>query len=230
MRNKLSSKRLNTNIKSRLIHVGSVLCISAILLPGFTLTAEAASPIWDGSITSGSSGLSVVNPLSPYDPDTNPLAVTSGSDLAYVAQQVNITDAAITYTDSTGSGKTTTAAIASYKLTDDIVLNTWVDGDTDNDGDADVAADGIMQATEFSNSANTTSVPAGAPWQWTPIGTDGSRFAGVFDGGGHKISGLYIDRPSTPDQALFGFVKAGGVVENLGVTNGLSFASDAIIT
>lgn len=52
--------------------------------------------------------------------------------------------------------------------------------------------------------------------QWTPIGSGGTYFKGTFDGGGHKITGLYINKPDDNYQALFRNVVV-GVVKNLGV-------------
>jgi hypothetical protein len=52
---------------------------------------------------------------------------------------------------------------------------------------------------------------------WTPIGTDSARFTGVFNGGGHKITSLWISRSSTNYVGLFGYIGAGGRVKNLGV-------------
>ena len=56
---------------------------------------------------------------------------------------------------------------------------------------------------------------------WRPIGDNSSndittRFAGTFDGDGHKITGLFINRPGTNYVGLFGYVD-GGEIENLGV-------------
>ena len=75
-----------------------------------------------------------------------------------------------------------------FKLTDDIDLST-VCGETLNGGT-----------------------------NWTPIANRyANPFSGVFDGGGHKIAGLYIDLEDRESQALFGFVCSGGVVKNLTV-------------
>ena len=48
-----------------------------------------------------------------------------------------------------------------------------------------------------------------------PVGA----FTGSFDGGGHKIYNLYINRPSTSYVGLFGSVGSGGVVKNVGLEN-----------
>lgn len=45
---------------------------------------------------------------------------------------------------------------------------------------------------------------------WTPIGTEEHPFNGVLDGGGHTISGLYIDDEAKDNQGLFG-VNAGTI-------------------
>ena len=86
---------------------------------------------------------------------------------------------------------------------------------------------------------------------WTPIGvydvyietvvdeeqghdlvqTDNSTpFAGVFDGNGHTICGLYIDSSNEDDRGLFGYV-SGGTVKNLtveGVVNGRSYVGGIV--
>lgn len=61
---------------------------------------------------------------------------------------------------------------------------------------------------------------------WTPIGRydfpESKSFQGVFDGDGHKVTGLYINRADSDygyRQGLFGHVGTGGEVRNLGVVN-----------
>lgn len=53
---------------------------------------------------------------------------------------------------------------------------------------------------------------------WIPIGSDGNEFVGEYDGDGHSISNLFIDRASG-DQGLFGVIANSttptGVVKNL---------------
>ncbi len=52
--------------------------------------------------------------------------------------------------------------------------------------------------------------------QWTPIGTWNALFLGTFDGKGHTVSGLYINKPYNGDYiGLFGYTK--GTIQNLKV-------------
>ena len=53
---------------------------------------------------------------------------------------------------------------------------------------------------------------------WTPIGmiTSGKRFKGTFDGNGHVIKNLKIDRDADY-QGLFGVVDSGSTIKNLGI-------------
>jgi len=54
---------------------------------------------------------------------------------------------------------------------------------------------------------------------WLPIGTGwptNTPFSGNFDGDGHKITGLWIDRPSTSCVGLFGYVN-NATIKNLGL-------------
>lgn len=63
----------------------------------------------------------------------------------------------------------------------------------------------------------TTDIDLGgsASNNWTPIGAADTTFAGTFDGGNHKITGLYINRPLLEEQGLFGYNT--GTIQNLGV-------------
>jgi hypothetical protein len=53
---------------------------------------------------------------------------------------------------------------------------------------------------------------------WMPIGilSPDNPFKGIFDGNGHKITGLWIDRGSTDSVGLFGYTN-GATIKNLGV-------------
>ncbi len=61
-----------------------------------------------------------------------------------------------------------------------------------------------------------------AGYRWTPIGTSAKPFAGVFDGNGHTISGLFVY--DTGYAGLFGSSK--GVIMNLTVQGEISTAKD----
>jgi hypothetical protein len=55
---------------------------------------------------------------------------------------------------------------------------------------------------------------------WIPIGTYDNPFKGSFDGGGHEISGLYINNPDLADVGLFGYVNSKSApvtIQNVGV-------------
>ncbi|MDR1976916.1 MAG: hypothetical protein LBQ18_08015 [Campylobacteraceae bacterium] len=51
---------------------------------------------------------------------------------------------------------------------------------------------------------------------WSPIGDLADAFTGIFNGNSHKISGLWIDRPTAARVGLFGCVEI-GTIKNLGV-------------
>ena len=55
---------------------------------------------------------------------------------------------------------------------------------------------------------------------WAPIGSDASaatRYNAVFDGNGHTISNLFINRSSTNDVGLFGSSSATSAIRNVGL-------------
>ncbi len=54
---------------------------------------------------------------------------------------------------------------------------------------------------------------------WTPVGTSSKPFNGIFDGGGHTISGLYINVESSY-QGLFGY--SSGTIKNLTVSGSVT--------
>ncbi len=54
---------------------------------------------------------------------------------------------------------------------------------------------------------------------WQPIGSPPNGFTGGFDGQGHDIRDLFIDRPDEEPLGLFGLVDDGGVVQGVGVVN-----------
>ncbi|MCK9336140.1 MAG: LamG domain-containing protein, partial [Candidatus Cloacimonetes bacterium] len=60
------------------------------------------------------------------------------------------------------------------------------------------------------------------PWNldqgWEPIGNGSSSFRGTYDGDGHEISGLYINRPVSDYQALFGYCMM-ATITNLHLNN-----------
>jgi len=63
--------------------------------------------------------------------------------------------------------------------------------------------------------SSTSSWNSGAGW--TPIGNGTTSFTGSYDGQGHTIDGLFINRPSTGYIGLFGSTSS-STIQNLGVT------------
>ncbi|RLF71665.1 MAG: hypothetical protein DRN35_01985, partial [Thermoplasmata archaeon] len=71
--------------------------------------------------------------------------------------------------------------------------------------------------------ANDINASATKTWNggngFVPIGSLTSSFSGVFDGKGHKITNLYINRPTRYGVGLFGCTSLGSTVENVGLVN-----------
>ncbi|WP_051280559.1 S-layer homology domain-containing protein [Anaerovorax odorimutans] len=178
-------------MKKKFLGIVLIFCMVLSLLPAMNVTAHAGSvEVWDGT---ASTSLNVVDTNSTYDADSNPLAISSGADLAYMHDQVNAgKTATIKYTDINGSENTITAYNASYQLTTNLVLN--------------------ENTTDYETWA--ISAPANI---WTPIGNAINPFAGTFDGDNHTVSGMYINNNSGYT-GMFGYI-AGGKVQNLGVIN-----------
>jgi hypothetical protein len=54
---------------------------------------------------------------------------------------------------------------------------------------------------------------------FTPIGNKTTKFTGSYNGGGHKISNLFINRPNQEYIGLFGHADSGAEINNLGIIN-----------
>jgi large repetitive protein len=54
---------------------------------------------------------------------------------------------------------------------------------------------------------------------WEPIGTSTSVFIGNYNGQGHAIINLYINRPASDSTGLFGVINKPAVISNLGLIN-----------
>ena len=73
-----------------------------------------------------------------------------------------------------------------------------------------------------------TNTDAAGGWNggagFDPIGDNTGQFMGRFDGLGHTITGLTINRPTTVDVGLFGFIGTGGEIRNLGLVGAIELA------
>ncbi len=65
------------------------------------------------------------------------------------------------------------------------------------------------------DASSTTAWNTGAGF--TPIGNNGNSYSGKFDGLGHTISSLTINRPSQDKVGLFGQTSAAAVIQNVGL-------------
>ena len=75
-----------------------------------------------------------------------------------------------------------------------------LDFDTDDDGDVD------SDDAYWNNGAG-----------WDPIGRSGSDFLTTFEGNGHTVRNLFIDRPSTNYVGLFGYTDWKSDIRNVGL-------------
>ena len=61
---------------------------------------------------------------------------------------------------------------------------------------------------------------------FAPVGNTATPFAGSFDGGGHVITALHINRPSESYVGLFGYATGGCVIANVNLVGGGIAAGD----
>jgi hypothetical protein len=75
------------------------------------------------------------------------------------------------------------------------------------------------------NASSSSSWDAGSGF--TPIGTEAIKFTGTYNGKGHTINGLFINRPALDYAGLFGYVLA-TEIDSLGLTN-INIAAEAAV-
>ncbi|HDZ69172.1 MAG TPA: hypothetical protein ENH43_01990 [Phycisphaerales bacterium] len=67
------------------------------------------------------------------------------------------------------------------------------------------------------DASDTQNWNAGAGFE--PVGDSTAHFTGAFDGQGHTVTGLYINRPSSAGIGLFGYVHSGAEIKNVGLVD-----------
>ena len=98
--------------------------------------------------------------------------------------------------------------------------------DADGDGTAD-------DKSIWAEGATGAGVSGAVAEGWALIGyhnssTDNAYYTATFDGRGHTISNLYINRPSTTNVGLFGVLGTGSNVRNLGIEGGSLTGDDFV--
>ena len=96
----------------------------------------------------------------------------------------------------------------------------WISDETA--GGNDFADEYFVQTQDIDAGVTSTWFPdGGGGFQgFPPIGPSSSEpFAGHYNGAGHVISNLYINRPGSNRVSLFGELSAAGSITNLGVVN-----------
>ena len=126
----------------------------------------------------------------------------------------DIGDFYMAFPDPQGDLGCDVVACAGYELTTDL------DFDSNNDGSVTAADDFFAEFPwdpGTDNTAFTTTIPSVFDGDgWVPIGYSLGGYGGVLDGGGHVIRNLYISADAQY-VGLFGSLKAGAVVRNLGL-------------
>lgn len=92
--------------------------------------------------------------------------------------------------------------------------------------DPGYSLDGAYVLTQDIDASDSASWNGGQGF--SPIGGDAAAFTGTFDGQGHRITGLTINRPETTYVGLFGIVGSGGSVSNLSLEGG-SISGDGFV-
>ncbi|MEL5893173.1 GLUG motif-containing protein [Bacteroides sp. GD17] len=103
-----------------------------------------------------------------------------------------------------------------------IVMGTKKDGSLGEGGSgADYSTDANLAACARLMADIHLTPPATGGSNWTPLGGNTfTPYIGTFDGQGHTVSGLVINRPEADNQGFFGYISANGspaTVKNLTV-------------
>ena len=89
----------------------------------------------------------------------------------------------------------------------------------------------LTAALDFDTDGSGTVDAGDAYWDggagWVPIGTEESPFAATFDGNGHPIAHLVINRGATSEVGLFGSTDVGSVIRHVGLVGVAVVGGDA---
>ena len=128
----------------------------------------------------------------------------NGGTAASGSGRFTVSDAAITL-----SGSNPSLAIGgnSYTVINDLAALQAVNASLDN------------VTTRYFALGSNIDASATAGWNgglgFVPLGAWGAEFRGIFDGLGHTVSGLTIQRPSTNSVGFIGYTSGGSMVRNL---------------
>ncbi|MBN2965005.1 filamentous hemagglutinin N-terminal domain-containing protein [Sulfurospirillum sp. T05] len=94
-------------------------------------------------------------------------------------------------------------------------MNQALAGKYELGSDIDASVTSGWNVGDHDNNAGTANVAMG----FVPIGDNVNRFSGSFNGLGHTIAGLFINRPTTSGVGFFGYINNGATIQNVGVTS-----------
>jgi len=107
-----------------------------------------------------------------------------------------------------------------------VITELGLQGDKDSSGHFTLQglANGGMLSGHYALGANivasgTLGWGSGTTAGFFPIGTASTPFTGIFDGLGHAITGLYINRTGINYVSLFGYANISSVIKNTGMVN-----------
>lgn len=186
------------------IAAGEIYSVQAAMLP---FSVASAQTLKIRVYTVDDSGV-----INYYDAE-----VTNGTGAAFsiaagehsiIQKTVDLTTAAGTLSSWLGSGESEDDPYRIYTKADFVALASAVNG-------------GASQSGKHFLLMNDIDLEGDAESQWTPVGTTSNSFCGCFDGGNHRISGLYISNSSNI-QGLFGYITSGVVIKNLLLSGSVS--------
>ncbi|MGE4353319.1 MAG: S-layer homology domain-containing protein [Oscillospiraceae bacterium] len=224
--------------KKKFLSVLLTLSMVLSLLPAVTITASAISAGITADYAWYTDG--------PSEEDGF-YHIGTAADLAGLANLVNFTDsaasgqsAAVPFSGETvvldgdidlSSGVTftfeaDTGLVAVTDGADTFYLGTGVVGNTDGGNTVfDVTASVI--GTVYTDDAGNIGDAPFALNPWAPIGGDGAAFSGTFDGGGHTVSGMYINSSPLSYQGLFGYGED-CIIQDVNLDNGFICGADQV--
>ncbi|TWH57575.1 putative repeat protein (TIGR02543 family) [Desulfitobacterium sp. LBE] len=154
------------------------------------------------------------------DPDAETFTIKNEAELRYLAQLVNGTAGAEGRGVLSGmsvAGGTTPGAIGFAESTTSGAMGFAVNT---TPGAIDSGASTTPSAMSFATSSTPSAISFTGKTiklaeditlqgveEWIPIGMEENPFSGTFDGDGHRISGLAIDKAGEDYQGLFGYAK-----------------------
>ena len=208
-------------------------------LAGSSISASTIDTVLNGGTDVTLTATNDINVNQAMAWNQHVLTLSAGNNININAQMdlTNTAGLSLLYAQTNGAGTynihapiniATTGSFSTQHATDPLINYTIIDALGNVGDDQTIGVNSLQALASVANLAGNyvlgANIDASSTSTWnsgagfTPIGNGSTNFTGTFDGLGHTISNLTINRPSTDYVGLFGYVGHGSI-QNVGLIN-----------